>query len=70
MTLLQDRQHNIINGADNTLTYEVALPWEEVWLCSFDCGRGTWSQVQQQAVQRRIAEAAKTQTRSANSHEI
>lgn len=52
---VRDRGHNIINGADNTLTYDVALPWEEV---------------QQQAVQRRIAEAAKTQSRSSNSHEI
>ena len=25
----QDKAHNIINGADNSLTYEVALPWEE-----------------------------------------
>jgi len=51
----EDRCHNIINGADNTLQYEVAKPWEEV---------------QQQAVARRIAEAAKTATRSQNSHEI
>ncbi|CAJ1374946.1 unnamed protein product [Effrenium voratum] len=52
---VRDKAHNIINGADNSLTYEVALPWEEV---------------QQQAVQRRIAEAAKTATRSSSSHEI
>ena len=30
VTVCQDRGHNIINGADNTLTYEVARPWEEV----------------------------------------
>lgn len=52
---VRDRQHNIINGARNELTYDVALPWEEV---------------QQQAVQRRVAEAAKTATRSMSSHEI
>ena len=25
----KDRCHNIINGADNTLQYEVAKPWDE-----------------------------------------
>lgn len=32
MAFRQDRGHNIINGADNTLQYEVAKPWEEVGL--------------------------------------
>ena len=29
----KDRTHNIINGAQNALSYEVALPWEEAtWI--------------------------------------
>eukprot|EP00931_Biecheleriopsis_adriatica_P031429 TRINITY_DN18433_c0_g1_i1.p1 TRINITY_DN18433_c0_g1~~TRINITY_DN18433_c0_g1_i1.p1 ORF type:complete len:360 (+),score=71.87 TRINITY_DN18433_c0_g1_i1:122-1081(+) len=52
---VRDKQHNIISGADNSLTYKVATSWE---------------QAQKDMVERRKAEHAATQQRSLNSHEI
>eukprot|EP00441_Pelagodinium_beii_P022680 CAMPEP_0197661336 /NCGR_PEP_ID=MMETSP1338-20131121/51393_1 /TAXON_ID=43686 ORGANISM="Pelagodinium beii, Strain RCC1491" /NCGR_SAMPLE_ID=MMETSP1338 /ASSEMBLY_ACC=CAM_ASM_000754 /LENGTH=339 /DNA_ID=CAMNT_0043238873 /DNA_START=47 /DNA_END=1066 /DNA_ORIENTATION=- len=52
---VRDKKHNIVNGADNSMSYAVALPWEEI---------------QRQAVEKRMAEIESRKMRSQSANEI